>query len=64
MLDICQEMKVLLPILDIISFHHNVRLAAVSLKKDDFDIEEWLSNNLIIHKDVFFEECLRFISEN
>uniref|UniRef100_A0A2K1XR30 CCR4-Not complex component Not1 C-terminal domain-containing protein n=1 Tax=Populus trichocarpa TaxID=3694 RepID=A0A2K1XR30_POPTR len=62
-LDVCQELKILPSVLDMIPFPSGIRLAALASRKELIDLEKWLSNNLITYKDSFFEECLRFLKE-
>ncbi|KAL9348540.1 hypothetical protein Peur_059906 [Populus x canadensis] len=62
-LDVCQELKILASVLDMIPFPSGIRLAALASRKESLDLEKWLSNNLITYKDSFFEECLRFLKE-
>ncbi|XP_073219959.1 uncharacterized protein [Cicer arietinum] len=61
--DICQELKILSPVVEIIPSYYSIRLAAVASRKEIIDLEKWLSNNLITYKDAFFEECLKFLKE-
>ncbi|CAL5195221.1 unnamed protein product [Lathyrus oleraceus] len=61
--DICQELKILLPVVEVIPYYYSIRLAAVASRKDILDLEKWLSNNLTTYKDAFFEECLKFLKE-
>ncbi|XP_054784760.1 uncharacterized protein LOC129291440 isoform X2 [Prosopis cineraria] len=61
--DICQELKILQSILEIIPAFSSIRLAALASRKEFLDLEKWLVTNLTIHKDVFFEECLKFLKD-
>ncbi|XP_039684486.1 CCR4-NOT transcription complex subunit 1 isoform X2 [Medicago truncatula] len=61
--DICQELKILSSVVEIIPSYYSVRLAAVASSKEILDLEKWLSNNLTTYKDAFFEECLKFLKE-
>ncbi|KAI9078450.1 hypothetical protein K1719_039546 [Acacia pycnantha] len=61
--DICQELKILQSILEIVPAFSGIRLAALASRKEFLDLEKWLINNLTIHKDVFFEECLKFLKD-
>ncbi|GAU24430.1 hypothetical protein TSUD_391390 [Trifolium subterraneum] len=61
--DICQELKILSPVVEIIPSYYSIRLAAVASRKEILDLEKWLSNNLTTYKDAFFEECLKFLKE-
>ncbi|XP_011090133.1 CCR4-NOT transcription complex subunit 1 isoform X2 [Sesamum indicum] len=62
-LDVCQELKILSPVLDMIPFHFGIRLAALASKKEIMDLENWLSTHLVTNKDAFYEECLRFVKD-
>lgn len=59
--DICQELKILFSVLDMIPYSCSIRLAAIASRQECLDLEKWLSNNLNTYKDVFFEECLKFL---
>ncbi|KAL0547689.1 hypothetical protein IC582_012113 [Cucumis melo] len=59
--DICQELKILFSVLDMIPYSCSIRLAAIASRQECLDLEKWLSNNLSTYKDVFFEECLKFL---
>ncbi|XP_028804636.1 CCR4-NOT transcription complex subunit 1 isoform X2 [Neltuma alba] len=61
--DNCQELKILQSILEIIPAFSSIRLAALASRKEFLDLEKWLINNLTVHKDVFFEECLKFLKD-
>ncbi|XP_027908150.1 CCR4-NOT transcription complex subunit 1 isoform X1 [Vigna unguiculata] len=61
--DICQELKILSSVVEIIPSHYSIRLAAVASRKELLDLEKWLSGNLITYKETFFEECLKFIKD-
>ncbi|XP_028949087.1 uncharacterized protein [Malus domestica] len=62
-LDICQELKILSSVLEMIPSSFSIRLAALASRKELVDLEKWLSNNLNAHKDIFFEECIKFLKE-
>ncbi|KAL0379712.1 UNVERIFIED_CONTAM: CCR4-NOT transcription complex subunit [Sesamum angustifolium] len=62
-LDVCQELKILSPVLDVIPFHFGIRLAALASKKEIMDLDNWLSTHLATNKDAFYEECLRFVKD-
>ncbi|XP_022979316.1 CCR4-NOT transcription complex subunit 1-like [Cucurbita maxima] len=59
--EICQELKILLSVLDMIPPSCSIRLAAIASRQECLDLEKWLSNSLNTYKDVFFEECLKFL---
>lgn len=62
-LDACQELKILSSVLDRIPYAFGIRLAALASRKELMDLEKWLSNNLNTYKDIFYEECLKFLRE-
>ncbi|KAL6965062.1 hypothetical protein U1Q18_036119 [Sarracenia purpurea var. burkii] len=62
-LDICQELKILLPVLDMVPSYFGIRMAALASRRELVDLETWLSTNLSTYKDIFFEECLKFLKE-
>ncbi|XP_019463583.1 PREDICTED: CCR4-NOT transcription complex subunit 1 isoform X4 [Lupinus angustifolius] len=61
--DICQELKILSSVVEIIPSYYGIRLAAVAGRKEYLDLEKWLDNNLTTYKDFFFEECLKFLKD-
>ncbi|PPD83203.1 hypothetical protein GOBAR_DD19873 [Gossypium barbadense] len=62
-LDICQELNILSSVLEMMPFPSAIRLAVLASRKEVIDFEKWLSSNLNMYKDVFFEECLKFLKE-
>ncbi|XP_043805903.1 CCR4-NOT transcription complex subunit 1 isoform X2 [Manihot esculenta] len=62
-LDICQELKILSSVLDMIPSPLGIRLAALASRKELVDLEKWLTTNLVTYRDFFFEECLKFLKE-
>ncbi|XP_071726639.1 uncharacterized protein [Rutidosis leptorrhynchoides] len=62
-LDICQELKIVTPVLDMVPMSLGIKLAALASRKDLIDLEKWLSLNLSTFRDAFVEECLRFLKE-
>ncbi|XP_059312955.1 uncharacterized protein LOC132064095 isoform X1 [Lycium ferocissimum] len=62
-LDACQELKILSSVLDRIPYVFGIRLAALASHKELMDLDKWLSNNLNTYKDIFYEECLKFLRE-
>ncbi|XP_007052185.2 PREDICTED: CCR4-NOT transcription complex subunit 1 [Theobroma cacao] len=62
-LEICQELKILSSVLEMIPFPSGIRLAVLASQKEVLDLENWLGGNLNTYKDVFFEECLKFLKE-
>nr|GMC82829.1 CCR4-NOT transcription complex subunit 1 isoform X1 [Ipomoea batatas] len=62
-LEACQELKILSPVLDMLPSNLSIRLAAVASMKGLIDLEKWLNTNLSTYKDKFYEECLKFLKE-
>ncbi|XP_004306964.1 PREDICTED: CCR4-NOT transcription complex subunit 1-like [Fragaria vesca subsp. vesca] len=62
-LDICQELKILSSVMEMIPSPFSIRLAALAFRKELVELEKWLNSNLITYKDTFFEECLKFLKE-
>ncbi|GMI99089.1 hypothetical protein like AT1G02080 [Hibiscus trionum] len=62
-LEICQELKILSSVLEMMPFPSGIRLAVLASRKEVIDFEKWLSSNLNMYKDVFFEACLKFLKE-
>ncbi|KAH9627459.1 hypothetical protein KSS87_006150 [Heliosperma pusillum] len=62
-LDICQEIKIINLVLERIPFYLAIRLAAIAFQKELIDFEKWLNDNIITSKEVFFEECLKYVKE-
>ncbi|KHG29327.1 CCR4-NOT transcription complex subunit 1 [Gossypium arboreum] len=62
-LEVCQELKILSSVLEMIPFPSGIRLAVLASRKEVIDFEKWLSSNLNTYKDVFLEECLKFLKE-
>ncbi|VVA30197.1 PREDICTED: CCR4-NOT mRNAion complex [Prunus dulcis] len=62
-LDICDELKILSSVLEMIPSPFSIRLAALASRKEFIDLEKWLSNNLNTYKDTFFEECVKFLKD-
>ncbi|XP_010258903.1 PREDICTED: CCR4-NOT transcription complex subunit 1 isoform X3 [Nelumbo nucifera] len=62
-LGICQEQKILSSVLDAAPFYFSIKLAALASRKEHINLEKWLNDNLSTYKDVFFEECLKFLKE-
>ncbi|XP_059434806.1 uncharacterized protein LOC132167794 isoform X1 [Corylus avellana] len=62
-LEICQELKIISAVLDMVPSSYAIRLAALASRKELVDLEKWLSYNLNTYKDIFFEECLSFLKE-
>ncbi|XVF79827.1 hypothetical protein PTKIN_Ptkin15bG0021000 [Pterospermum kingtungense] len=62
-LEICQELKILSSVLEMVPFSSAIRLAVLASRKEVIDFERWLGSSLNSYKDVFFEECLKFLKE-
>ncbi|KAL5862252.1 hypothetical protein ACOSQ3_003532 [Xanthoceras sorbifolium] len=62
-LDICQELKILSSVLEMIPSPSAIRLAVLASRKELVDLEKWLGDNMTAYKDFFFEECLKFLKE-
>lgn len=62
-LDLCQELKIVTPVLDMVPMSLGIRLAALASRKEIIDLEKWLSSNLSTYRDTFYEECFRFLRE-
>ncbi|VFQ85948.1 unnamed protein product [Cuscuta campestris] len=63
-LEACQELKILSPVMDMLPSNIGIRLAALSSHKGLIDLEKWLSTHLSTFKDKFYEECLKFLKES
>ncbi|XP_076917682.1 uncharacterized protein LOC143577845 isoform X1 [Bidens hawaiensis] len=62
-LDLCQDLKIVSPVLDMVPMPLGIRLASLAFRKELIDLEKWLTSNLTTYRDTFFEECLRFLKE-
>ncbi|CAK7347840.1 unnamed protein product [Dovyalis caffra] len=71
-LDVCQELKILSSVLDMIPFPSGIRLAALASRKELLDLEKWLSPNTLSSlaksylgnsKCGVTMECLKFLKE-
>ncbi|KAI3834653.1 hypothetical protein MKX03_005993, partial [Papaver bracteatum] len=60
---ICQELKILSPVLDMAPFSFSIKLAALAFGKEQIHLEKWLSDNLSTYGDILFEVCLTFLKE-
>ncbi|KAJ4954224.1 hypothetical protein NE237_031056 [Protea cynaroides] len=59
----CQDLKIVSAVLDVTPFSFSIKLAALASRKEHIKLDKWLNDNLSTHKDVFFEECLKFLKE-
>ncbi|XP_010933666.1 uncharacterized protein [Elaeis guineensis] len=62
-LDICQELKILLPVLGATPFLFSIKLAAIASRKDQINLEKWLNEHLSTYKDAFYQDCFKFLKE-
>ncbi|XP_077235419.1 transcription regulator [Tasmannia lanceolata] len=62
-LDICQELKILSSVLEMTPFTFSIKLAVLASRKEHLNLDKWLTENLSIYKDAFFEDCLKFLKE-
>jgi CCR4-NOT transcription complex subunit 1 len=62
-LDVCQELKAMNTILETAPFSLSIELAAIAARRDFLNLEKWLQDNLTIHRDSFFQACLKFLRE-
>ncbi|CAM6014740.1 unnamed protein product [Sphagnum balticum] len=62
-LDVCQELKAMNTVLETTPFSVSVELAAIASRRDFLNLEKWLQDNLTIHRDSFFQACLKFLRE-
>ncbi|KVH97106.1 hypothetical protein Ccrd_000794, partial [Cynara cardunculus var. scolymus] len=60
-INLLEELEILLSVLALVPMFLGIRLAALAARKEFIDLEEWLSTNLSIYEDIFFEECLEFL---
>ncbi|XP_048599242.1 CCR4-NOT transcription complex subunit 1-like isoform X2 [Brassica napus] len=61
LIDICHELKVLSVVLESVPISFSIRLAVLASLRGYLDIENWLPNVLCVYKDLFAEECLKFV---
>ncbi|KAK1326455.1 hypothetical protein QJS10_CPA01g02771 [Acorus calamus] len=59
--DLCQEFEILALVLDTAPFEFSIKLAAFAFHKEHVNLEKWFYENLIIYKDAFFQDCLKFL---
>ncbi|KAF8103354.1 hypothetical protein N665_0188s0292 [Sinapis alba] len=60
-IEICHELKIFSVVLESVPVSFSIRLAVLASLKGFLDIEDWLSNCLYVYKDLFAEECLKFV---
>ncbi|CAH8358576.1 unnamed protein product [Eruca vesicaria subsp. sativa] len=61
LIDICHELKILTVVLESVPISFSIRLAVLASLRGYLDIENWLPNFLCVYKDLFAEECLKFV---
>ncbi|KAF8113037.1 hypothetical protein N665_0058s0130 [Sinapis alba] len=61
LIDICHELKVLSVVLESVPISFSIRLAVLASLRGYLDIENWLPNFLCVYKDLFADECLKFV---
>ncbi|KAG7644767.1 CCR4-Not complex Not1 subunit [Arabidopsis thaliana x Arabidopsis arenosa] len=60
-IEICHELKILSVVLESVPVSSSIRLAVLASLRGLLDIENWLPNCLYMYKDLFAEECLKFV---
>ncbi|EOA39181.1 hypothetical protein CARUB_v10012145mg [Capsella rubella] len=59
--EICHELKILSVVLESVPVSFSIKLAVLASLRGLLDIENWLPNGLHVYKDLFAEECLKFV---
>ncbi|KAI7885612.1 Not1-domain-containing protein [Lichtheimia hyalospora FSU 10163] len=62
-LDIVHELKLLPVILNIQPLFFALDLAALAARREFLNLEKWLQDKIIEHKDLFIRVCLEFLSQ-
>ncbi|VAH18015.1 unnamed protein product [Triticum turgidum subsp. durum] len=62
--DICQDLKILSAVLDSTPLAFSIRLATVSFRNDNSNLEKWMTEKLSAHREAFIEECIKFLKES
>ncbi|VVA89571.1 unnamed protein product [Arabis nemorensis] len=62
-IQICHELKILSVVLESVPVSFCIRLAVLASLRGLLDIENWLPNCLYVYKDLFAEECLKFVKD-
>ncbi|CAH2039394.1 unnamed protein product [Thlaspi arvense] len=60
-IEICHELKILSVVLESVPVSFSIRLAVLASLRGYLDIENWLPSCLYVYKDLFAEECLKFV---
>ncbi|CAH8310228.1 unnamed protein product [Eruca vesicaria subsp. sativa] len=60
-IEICHELKIFSTVLKSVPVSFSIRLAVLASLRGFLDIENWLPNCLYVYKDLFAEECLKFV---
>ncbi|XP_051196211.1 uncharacterized protein [Lolium perenne] len=61
--DICQDLKILSVVLDFTSLAFSIKLATVSFRNDNSNLEKWITEKLSAQREAFIEECIKFLKE-
>ncbi|CAA6673569.1 unnamed protein product [Spirodela intermedia] len=59
--DVCQELKILSSVLETTPFSFSIKLATFASRKEYISLEQWLSENLSMYQDSFFQVCVDFL---
>ncbi|CAN8296001.1 unnamed protein product [Cochlearia groenlandica] len=60
-IEICHEIKILSAVLESVPVSLSIRLAVLASIRGFLDVKNWLPNCLYVYKDLFAEECLKFV---
>ncbi|KAG5379543.1 hypothetical protein IGI04_027385 [Brassica rapa subsp. trilocularis] len=60
-IEIFHELKIFSVVLESVPVSFSIRLAVLASLRGFLDIENWLPNCLYVYKDLFAEECLKFV---
>ncbi|XP_019056501.1 PREDICTED: CCR4-NOT transcription complex subunit 1-like [Tarenaya hassleriana] len=63
LVEICHELKILSFVLESVPISHGIGLAVLASQRGFLDFEKWSFSCIYMYKDVFFEECLKFIRD-
>ncbi|KAH7284495.1 hypothetical protein KP509_34G056500 [Ceratopteris richardii] len=62
-LDVCQELQLLLQVLEAAPFSFSIDLATSASRRGILNLEKWLLENLSNHGAPFFKACLKYLRE-
>ena len=62
-LDICQELKVLMPVLRLSPFAFMLELAALAARREYLNLEKWLAETMQDRGRIFLDACLGFVED-